>query len=63
MCTKFQNDILKNDQLMAFWRLKMTIFHAVTWDFHIFTIFKFVWFGPFKERFKAIFRALDEKLT
>ena len=40
ICTKFQVDILKNDQLMAFERSKMPIFRAVSWDLHIFTIFK-----------------------
>ena len=41
LCKKNQVDILKNDQLMAFWRSIMTIFHAASCDLHIFMIFKF----------------------
>ena len=62
-CTEFEVDILKNDQLKTFLMLKMTIFHAVSWDFRIFTISKFCPIWPFKKCFRVTFRVLDGKLT
>ena len=60
MCTKFQVDILKNDQRMAFSRSKMTIFHAVPWDFNIIKFLNFARFRPFKKCFRVISRVLGE---
>ena len=58
----FQLDILKNDQVLVFWRSKrpfLTLFPAIS----VFCPFsKFVLFGSFKKCFRVIFRVIDEKL-
>ena len=41
----------------------MTIFHAVSWDFHILTISKFCPIWAVQKVFGATFRVPDEKQT